>query len=283
MQLIRGKPIAEKLLQRVADRIQSRGVTPGLAVVLVGDDPASEIYVGLKEKAAQSVSVHFEKHVLPVDTTTAEAEALVRSLNSRADIHGIIVQLPLPDGIDADAVIATIRPDKDADGFHPETVSQFLSGAKPVPPVFPRAILALLESTGVPLGGKQAIIFANSRLFSQVMATALGRVGIQSATSLDLDPEETSLKLTNADVVISAKGDPHFLTGDQVRSGAIVIDGGITRVGELVMSDADPETFQDVEGYITPVPGGVGPVTVALLIARTTELALGEPIEGSIL
>ena len=283
MQLLLGKPIADRLLQRVAERITRRGVTPGLAVVLVGDDPASEIYVGLKEKAAQSVGVHFEKHVLPTGASTGEACALIQSLNQRADIHGIIVQLPLPDGIDTDAVIATIDPTKDADGFHPETVAQFLSGTSLVPPVFPRAILALLESAGVPLDGKRALVFVNSALFGRVMVTALGRFGIHTDTSINLNPEAITSKLESSDIVITAKGDPHFLTGSMVRPGTIIIDGGITRVGERVMSDANPETFLETSGWITPVPGGVGPVTVALLITRTAELALGEEIGESIL
>lgn len=283
MRALLGKPIADQLLRDTAARIQSRAVTPGLAVILVGNDPASEIYVGLKEKAAQSVGVHFEKHALPITTTTAEVCTLVQALNARADIHGIIVQLPLPEGIDTDAVIATLEPAKDADGFHPETVAAFLAGTTTVPPVFPRAILALLENTGVALQGKRAIVFANSALFSRVMVTALGHLGIQVDVSLDMTHEELPAKLAVADIVISAKGDPHFLTGDKIRPGAIVIDGGITRVGEQVMSDANPETFQEMEGFITPVPGGVGPVTVALLIARVTELALGSENGESIL
>ncbi|MFZ1654940.1 MAG: bifunctional 5,10-methylenetetrahydrofolate dehydrogenase/5,10-methenyltetrahydrofolate cyclohydrolase [Candidatus Moraniibacteriota bacterium] len=283
MQLIHGKPIAERLLQTVAERIRSRGVTPGLAALLVGDDPASEIYVGLKARAAESVGMYFEKQVLPATATTAEVQAVVRSLNGRPDIHGIIVQLPLPDSIDADAVIATIDPSKDADGFHPETVNRFLAGLSSVPPAFPRALLMLLESPGVSLQGKHAHIFANSALFARVMKTALGRLGVQSEDTLDRMTRESVAQLKSADIVITATGNPHFLTGDMVRDGAIILDGGITRVGTEVVGDADPESFASAEGYLTPVPGGVGPVTVALLIAHTAELGLGEDLEGSIL
>lgn len=283
MQPILGKPIAERLLDQVRGRIRSSGTVPGLAVILVGSNQASEIYVGLKERAAQSVGMRFEKHILPATTAAESIFELVRSLNARTDIHGIIVQLPLPAGMDTDQVIATIDPAKDADGFHPETVSRFLNDPASVPPVFPRAILALLESTRIPFNGKRALILANSSLFSRVMSTALSRHGIQSDSIIDFGSEALKSKLQAADIVVSAKGDPHFLRGDMVRPGVVVIDGGITRVGEEVKSDAEPRTFEGVDGYITPVPGGVGPVTVALLIARVAELATGERIEGSIL
>lgn len=275
MQLISGKPIAEQILASARALISQHQLIPGLAVVLVGHDPASEIYVGLKEKAAQSVGVRFEKYNLPVTTETAAVCKLLQTLNARPDVHGIIVQLPLPPTIDADTVIATIRPEKDADGFHPDTVKYFLSGAVDVPPVFPRAILALLESTGVPLAHKRAFIFANSKLFAQVMTTALARLVIHAEDSVTGQAKEMLSLVQQADIIISAKGDPHFLVGSMVRPGAIIIDGGITRVGETVKSDADTESFKGIPGYITPVPGGVGPVTVALLMLRVTELARG--------
>lgn len=250
---------------------------------MVGDDPASEIYVGLKERAAESVGVAFEKHALPETSRTEDVQNVVRILNERSDIHGIIVQLPLPSGIDTDAVIAAIRPEKDADGFHPETVARFLSGASSVPPVFPRAILALIQSTGIPLNGKRAIVFANSALFARVIAATLGRVGIETEDSLALGADAALVRTREVDIVVTATGKPHFLRGRMVRSGAIVIDGGITRVGERVMSDADPESFAGTGCFLTPVPGGVGPVTVAFLMSRVAELALGGENGESIL
>ncbi len=283
MQLVSGKPIAEKALQRARTIIQERGVHPGLAVIMVGSDPASEIYVGLKERAAESVGVAFEKHTLPETSQTEDIQELVRALNERADIHGIIVQLPLPVGIDTDAIIATIRPEKDADGFHPETVARFLSGKSSIPPVFPRAILALIESTGVSLAEKRAIVFANSILFASVITATLGRAGIRVEDSLTLGLETAKERLPEFDIVVTATGSPHFLRGDMVRPGAIIVDGGITRVGEKVMSDADPVSFTETDCLLTPVPGGVGPVTVAFLISRTTELALGGENGESIL
>ncbi|MFA9262149.1 MAG: tetrahydrofolate dehydrogenase/cyclohydrolase catalytic domain-containing protein [Undibacterium sp.] len=283
MQLLSGKPIADKVLDRAALLIQTEKVTPGLAVVMVGADPASEIYVGLKEKAAERIGVHFEKHVLPRETATETVRSLIRELNTRPEIHGIIVQLPLPEAIDTDAVIAAIDPKKDADGFHPETVRSFLSGESKTPPVFPRAILALLQSTKLPLPGKSAIVFANSELFANVMKEALQSIGIAADSSIDWGDREAISRLREYDIVISAKGAPNFLKGDMVRSGVVIIDGGITRVGEKVESDADRSTFGSMDGFITPVPGGIGPVTVALLINRVAELATGKEGTGSIL
>lgn len=283
MQLLFGKPIAERALERARSIVEKRGVRPGLAVVMVGSDPASEIYVGLKERAAERVGVLFEKHVLPETSDTESVRELIRTLNGRDDIHGIIVQLPLPSGIDTDAVIATILPEKDADGFHPETVARFLSGETAVPPVFPRAILALIESAGVPLDGKRAFIFANSALFAGVISMTLQRSGIQSEDSVSLESAAVSDRARTADILVTATGRPHFLRGDMVRPGAIIIDGGITRVGEKVMSDADPTTFAETECFLTPVPGGVGPVTVAFLVSRVVELALGGENGESIL
>ncbi len=283
MLLISGKPIAEKALARTRMIIQERTLRPGLAVVMVGKDPASEIYVGLKERAAESVGVVFEKHILSETSRTEDVQEIVRALNERVDVHGIIVQLPLPSGLDTDAIIATIRPEKDADGFHPETVARFLSGQSSVPPVFPRAILALIESTGVPLDGKRAIVFANSVLFARVMTMTLGRVGIETEDSVALGFDAALGRVSESDIIVTATGKPHFLHGNMVRPGAIVIDGGITRVGELVMSDADRKSFTDTDCFLTPVPGGVGPVTVALLVSRVVELALGGENGESIL
>lgn len=274
MHLLFGKPIADQLLRDVANRISSQHVVPGLAAILVGGDPASLIYVGLKARAADLVGVHFEQHTLPATATTAEVQKRVRDLNARPDIHGIIVQLPLPETIDTDAVIATLDPAKDADGFHPETVAHFLSGAVVVPPVFPRALITLLESTGVSLAGKRACIFANSSLFTRVMVAALTPLSITAEDCMLLTTKEIETRLGVSDIVITAKGNPHFLSGSMVSPGTIVIDGGITRVGTSIFGDAEPESFKTVSGYLTPVPGGVGPVTVAELINRVTELAI---------
>lgn len=280
MHLIYGKPIADRVLREAKEMVEKEGMQPGLAVVMIGLDPASEIYVGLKEKAAEMVGVHFEKHILPETVETREVQALIQELNLRSDIHGIIVQLPLPLSLDTDAIIATIDPRKDADGFHPDTVTQFLTGTTTVPPVFPRAILALIQSTGLSLIGKKGITFANSKLFAEVIEKMMAPLGIGFENSVVLGEKQALERLPEFDIVISAKGNPNFLKGNMVKPGAVIIDGGITRVDGVVVSDADRPTFEGIEGCITPVPGGVGPLTVAFLMSRVVELALAKNTES---
>lgn len=280
MHLIYGKPIAERVICEAKEMVEKAGIRPGLAVVMIGLDPASEIYVGLKEKAAEEIGIHFEKHILPEAIETKDVQALIQELNLRSDIHGIIVQLPLPPSLDTDAIIATIDPKKDADGFHPETVDQFLAGAVNVPPVFPRAILALLQSTPASLSGKRGIVFANSMLFARVVEKMIAPFGVTIENSVTLGEEQALNQLSSFDIVISAKGNPNFLKGSMVKPGAIVIDGGITRVEGVVVSDADRPTFEKIDGFITPVPGGVGPLTVAFLMSRVIELALAKNTES---
>ena len=283
MHLLSGKLIADAVLQKAAQMIRTNLLSPGLAVVLIGSDPASEIYVGLKEKAAVRIGIRFEKHTLSAAASELEVRAIIEALNGRSDIHGIIVQLPLPENFDTEEIIRAIAPTKDADGFHPETVERFLMGREIIPPVFPRAIHALLQSTGVSLQGKRAIVFANSELFANVMSKVLASNGIIAENSLRLGEAEAIKRLTEFEIIISAKGTPNFFKGDMVRPGAILIDGGIVREGEKVFSDADQSTFTSIDGFITPVPGGVGPVTVAFLLSRVVELALTERREESIL
>lgn len=283
MQLILGNPIAKNILESVGRRLRLAKADPGLAVIMIGDDPASKIYVGLKEKAAHVVGMRFEKYLLPVESPMKAVLQLINELNERSDIHGIIVQLPLPVTLDPDTVISAVRKDKDADGFHPDTIAKYVSTGTGAPPVFPRAILALLASTGLSLSGMRACIFANSALFARVVSTALGQIGVQADSSPTLDNRTFEERLSLADIIISARGEPGFLKRSMVGPGAIIIDGGITRVWERVVGDVDLESFGDFKGRIAPVPGGVGPVTVALLIARTAELALREDFDESIL
>jgi methylenetetrahydrofolate dehydrogenase (NADP+) / methenyltetrahydrofolate cyclohydrolase len=273
MELLLGKPVADAMLQSVAQRIRESGRIPGLAVVLIGVDPASEIYVSLKERAARSVGVHFERYTFPASASATEVKARIITLNARNDIHGIIVQLPLPPGFDADDIVAAIDPKKDADGFHPVTLRAFLTGNQSVPPVFPSAVLSLLAAAGNECRGKRAAILANSERFASVMEKALRDQGIEAQSYL---PSMTIAKATLQayDIIILARGVPRCFTPDMVRPGAIIIDGGITRVGDRVCGDAESGDFAALPGWITPVPGGVGPVTVASLISRVTDFAM---------
>jgi len=274
MKPLLGKPIASVLIGEGRHIVKEQQIVPGLAVILVGEDQASLIYVDLKERAAEGMGIYFEKQLLAGTSTTEAVLETILQLNQRADINGIIVQLPLPDQIDTDRVIAAIDPAKDADGFHPETIRRFLADEAAVAPVFPRAVRSLIESSGVELHGKRALIFANSELFSQVMEVTLERIGIvveSRLTPVDSIGEST---FKDFDIIVLARGEPHFLKISMVKPGAIIIDGGITRVGEVVMSDADPSGFDSLPGYLTPVPGGVGPVTVATLLRHVIELTL---------
>lgn len=274
MELLRGNLVAEKLDALTKARIEEGGIMPGLAVILVGEDKPSHIYVGLKEASAKRLGIRFEKHLFPQDVLEKEVRARISELNARPDIHGIIVQLPLPGSLEADRIIASIDPEKDTDGFHPMTLERFLAGDRSACPVFPRAIIELIRSSGEVLSGKRGLVLANSDLLGKVMVQALENEGIRGSYLLSFAPEgeirESSL---SADVVISACGRGHFISAGMLRDGAIVIDGGISYEGSKILGDIDHKSLQGKPGFVTPVPGGVGPVTVAALLARVAEAA----------
>lgn len=273
MALLYGKPVAENILDDAKRRIASSGIRPGLAAILIGDDPASRIYVGLKAKTAERIGMLFEEHDFPADAIEDDIIAAIGALNRRDDIHGIIVQLPLPEGFDADRIIAAIAPGKDADGFHQETLARLSAGDKDAYPVLPGAILVLLRATGRPLAGMRAVVIANSELLGRVMTQVLSLERMQTEFILTEHIVAESACLKNADIVVSACGMPGLITGGMLRFGAIVIDAGITRVGDAVVGDIEAESVGAVASFLTPVPGGVGPVTVAALLARVTAMA----------
>ncbi|OGI21798.1 MAG: hypothetical protein A2808_01800 [Candidatus Moranbacteria bacterium RIFCSPHIGHO2_01_FULL_55_24] len=275
MELLYGKPVAEKILAETKRRIGESGIRPGLAVILVGNDRPSHLYVGIKEREAMKAGILFEKKIFPEDVSEEVVISALQSLNSRKDIHGIIVQLPLPEGLDADRIIDTISPEKDTDGFHRETLKRFLSGEKEACPVFPRAIVELLHAAGEALPGKKGLVIANSKLLGEAIAEALRGEGVESRYLLSSEDEQTIRReLADADVVVSALGKGRSLTCDMLRQGAIVIDGGVGYENGKVVGDVDKESVSGKIGFLTPVPGGVGPVTVATLLARVTEAAL---------
>ncbi|MFZ2300076.1 MAG: bifunctional 5,10-methylenetetrahydrofolate dehydrogenase/5,10-methenyltetrahydrofolate cyclohydrolase [Candidatus Moraniibacteriota bacterium] len=274
MALLYGKPVADKMLAETQARIAAAGVTPGLAVILVGDDPASHIYVGLKEKAAGRIGMLFEKRCFPADTAEDDIIAAIGVLNRRGDIHGIIVQLPLPAWFDTDRIIAAIAPDKDADGFHQETLARLSAGDKNAYPVLPLAVLALLRATRAPLAAMSATVIVNSALLGKVMTQVLRLEGMSAEFILPAHIVAEQTRLKNAAIVVSACGIPDLLQGSMLRHGAVVIDAGIVRVGGMVVGDADQESVGAIASFLTPVPGGVGPVTVATLLARVTAAAL---------
>jgi len=279
-QRIDGKTLAEQVLAACRTEVQALalggpgpGRQPGLAVILVGDNPASRAYIRNKVKACASVGVHSEVHELPADASEAQVLDQVRRLNADPAIHGILVQLPLPAGLDEAAILAEVSVTKDVDGFHTLNRGQLFSGHPRFPPCTPAGMMRMLESIGVPLIGKHAVVVGRSNTVGKPMALLLlGRdatVTICTSKTVDL-----ASHTRRADVLVVAVGRPGMVTGDMVKAGAIVLDVGINRTADgRLVGDVDFESVQAVAGYITPVPGGVGPMTVAMLVVNTIAAA----------
>jgi len=269
-QIIDGKKIAAEIRAEIKKEITESGITPGLAVILVGADPASHLYVGLKEKAAAEVGIHFEKFLFFAAEPKEKIIAKIHELNARPDIHGILVQLPLPSGYDESEIVAAIDPQKDADGFHPKNIKKLLAGeSKIVPPVI-TGILELIESTGAEMSNKKITILANS----EILAKPLEKILESNEVNVALRPENPATYTKDADIVITALGRPKIITGEMIKPGAILIDVGTTRTEDgTTVGDVDFESTAPQAGWITPVPGGVGPMTVAMLLRNVLDLA----------
>lgn len=275
MALLYGKPVADKILTETKGRIETALVVPGLAVILIGEDVPSHLYVGLKEKAAQAIGIHFEKHFFSGEASPRVIFERIAELNARDYIHGIIVQLPLPLGLPTDEIIAHIDPAKDTDGFHPETLTRFLSGQYDACPVFPRAVVELLHETKQAFHGEKGLVLANSALLGKVMVQALALEGLAGEYVLSSEKKEIIVEKTKqARVVVTACGVANFITGEMLSPDAIVIDGGIAHIGNTVVGDVQRKSVENKIAFLSPVPGGVGPVTVASLLARVTDAAL---------
>lgn len=268
MNLLHGKPVADEILEHLKDAILSYDEKPGLAVVLVGDDEASKIYVSLKEKAAKQIGIEFFKYLIPESASEDEILKLIDFLNADEEIHGIIVQLPIAKKFNTEKIISQIDPKKDVDGFHPDNARKFLDGDASLWPVFPLAIVSLIDQSKQNLENKNGIVIANSKEFGEMMTQALDQKGIRAEYVLSVDISGNLGKIKDADVVVSAVGSPGLLKGEMFKDGAIVIDGGIEKVGERVMGDVDFASTEAKEGFLTPVPGGVGPVTIACLLGN---------------
>ncbi|MCI9115598.1 MAG: bifunctional methylenetetrahydrofolate dehydrogenase/methenyltetrahydrofolate cyclohydrolase FolD [Acutalibacter sp.] len=274
--LIDGKAVSAKVKAQVAqetEELKAKGVCPGLAVVIVGDDPASRIYVNNKKKACAAAGIYSEEHALPGDTTQEELLDLIDALNKRKEIHGILVQSPLPEGLDEAAVVEKIDPEKDVDAFHAYNVGKIMQGKYTFLPCTPAGVIELIKSTGVDICGKQCVVIGRSDIVGKPMAMLLlhenGTVTVCHSRTKNLGEICKS-----ADILVSAVGKAHFVTGDMVKPGAVVIDVGMNRdengklCGDVEFSEAEP-----VAGYITPVPGGVGPMTIAMLLKNTLTAA----------
>jgi len=272
--IIDGKAISAEIRQDLVKKVNEikaqKGVTPGLAVVLVGDNPASQTYVRNKHKSCQEIGVYSEVHKLPGDTGQAEVLSLVEKLNQDPKIHGILVQLPLPDHIDEQAVIHAIRPEKDVDGFHPVNVGNLVIGDKAFIPCTPHGIIELIERSGFEIKGKHAVVVGRSNIVGKPVALLLlqrhATVTICHSRTRDL-PAVTR----QADILVAAVGRPEMITGDMIKEGAVVIDVGINRVGDKLVGDVHFESAREKAAAITPVPGGVGPMTITMLLKNTVE------------
>lgn len=275
-QIIDGKKISAEVraeLKAEVVRLKEKGVTPGLAVVLVGENPASQIYVRNKTKACEEVGIRSFQHTLPGTMKEAELLSLIRELNAAKDVHGILVQLPLPSHMDSEAVLDLISPSKDVDGFHPYNMGRLMIGNALLQPCTPYGIMRLLDSTGIDASGKNAVIVGRSNIVGKPMAMMLlkrnATVTICHSKTKDL-PE----KVREADILVAAIGRDRFVKGDWIKDGAVVIDVGMNRASDgKLTGDVDFDAASMKASFITPVPGGVGPMTIAMLLKNTVAAA----------
>lgn len=280
--LIDGKKISTEIkdeLKVTVEKLKKQGVETCLAVIQVGDDPASSIYVRNKKRACAYVGIESLSYELPEETTEDQLVKLVKELNENDNVHGILVQLPLPKHINADTIIRTISPDKDVDGFHPESVGRLCIGEPGFVSCTPAGIIQLLKRSGIEIEGKECVVVGRSNIVGKPMSILLlrenGTVTITHSRTKDLK-EVTG----RADILVVAIGKPKFITADYVKEGAVVIDVGMHRNEEnKLCGDVDFDDIKDKVSAITPVPGGVGPMTIAMLMYNCVEAAKGQEVE----
>ena len=273
--ILSGKTMSEELRAEIASRVsalKARGLTPGLAVILVGNDPASEIYVRNKGNGCAEVGMYSRTINMPEETTQEQLEAAIEELNNDAAIHGILVQLPLPKHLDEQAALAKILPEKDVDGFHLINAGHMLTGTPGVVACTPKGALYMIQSTGVNLSGKEAVVIGRSNIVGKPMAMLLLQQNC-TVTVCHSRTKNLAEHTRRADILVAAVGKAGFVTADMVKPGAIVIDVGINRVDGKVKGDVDFDAVKEVAGWITPVPGGVGKMTITMLLMNTVEAA----------
>jgi methylenetetrahydrofolate dehydrogenase (NADP+)/methenyltetrahydrofolate cyclohydrolase len=267
--IIDGKQIAKKLRSSIAKQVAKLDRKPGLAVILVGDDPASAVYVRNKDNACKEVGFYSEKINKPADITQAALLSEVERLNKDDKIDGILVQLPLPSHLDANQVIEAINPNKDVDGFHSENVGKLMQNKPYLRPCTPKGVMTMLATIGVDLVSKNCVVVGASNIVGRPMAMELLNARA-TVTICNSKTQDLSSKVKQADVVVVAIGRPKMIKGDWIKDGAIVIDVGISRLDDGSLSgDVDFDSVQDKAAWITPVPGGVGPMTIATLLENT--------------
>jgi len=274
--IIDGKEIAGELRNEIKERVRvlkEKNIIPGLSVILVGDDPASQVYVRNKEKACEELGIRSKTFRLPQETRQAEVIELIKKLNDDPEIHGILVQLPVPKQINPDAIIEAIYPAKDVDGLHPVNMGRLIRGQECLKPCTPHGCMVMIKRTGIDIKGKKAVVVGRSNIVGKPVSIMLlqenATVTVCHSKTVNLDKETRE-----ADILVVAVGRPEFIKGDMVKPGAVVIDVGINRLdnGKLV-GDVDFESVSKIAGWITPVPGGVGPMTITMLMHNTVEAA----------
>ena len=270
--ILSGKEVSARIkmeLKEEADKLKAQGIMPGLAVIIVGDDPASRVYVNNKKKACEELGILSEEYALSADTKEEELLALIDRLNVDDKISGILVQLPLPKGLDEEKVINRINPKKDVDAFHPANVGKIMIGNYDFVPCTPAGVMELLAESGIEICGKECVIVGRSNIVGKPMSMLLlhkhGTVTVCHSRTRDL--KEVTKR---ADILVVAVGIPEFITGDMIKEGAVVIDVGINRLeNKKLVGDVEFESAEKVASAITPVPGGVGPMTIAMLMQNT--------------
>jgi methylenetetrahydrofolate dehydrogenase (NADP+) / methenyltetrahydrofolate cyclohydrolase len=277
--LLDGKAIAAQIRSEAAERVRAlaeHGVVPGLAAVLVGDDQASRIYVGAKHKACADVGIRSEQVDLPAYVTEHEVLATIRRLNRDPDIHGIIVQVPLPSHVHELAVQRTIAPEKDVDGLHPWNVGMMVRGEATFPPATPYGIVELLLRSGVSLEGAEVVVVGYGELVGVPLSVMLSQDSIRGNATVTIchaKTQDLSVHTRRADILVAAAGVPQLISGDMIKPGGVVIDVGVHRTPDGLVGDVKFDEAAEVASAITPVPGGVGPMTVAMLMVNTVQAA----------
>jgi len=284
--IIDGKQIAADMraeLKAEVAKLKEQGIIPGLGVILVGDDPASQTYVTAKERSCQEMGIYSDDNRLPANTSQKDLISLVKRMNADAKIHGILVQLPLPKGLNETEVLTTIDPDKDVDGFHPTNVGRMVVGAKAFLPCTPHGVIQLLLRSGVKIEGANVVIVGRSNIVGKPLANMLiqkSATANATVTVCHTRTKDIAFHTRQADIVIAAVGKPKTITADMVKDGVVVIDVGVNRIkdatkksGYRLVGDVDFEAVKEKASLITPVPGGVGPMTITMLLYNTVESA----------
>jgi methylenetetrahydrofolate dehydrogenase (NADP+)/methenyltetrahydrofolate cyclohydrolase len=276
VELLDGKKLSSKIKENLkketAQFIEKKGVTPGLAVILVGDDPASHAYVSMKAKTCKEVGIYSVTHEMPSTVTEADILSTIQMINENPKIHGLLVQLPLPSHVDSTKILEAIAPAKDVDGFHPFNLGRLVAGLDGFVPCTPLGVMELLAEHNVDVKGKDCVVVGASNIVGKPMASLLLNAGatVDICHILTKDLKEHTKR---ADMIFVGVGKPNLITADMVKDGAVVVDIGINRVGDKLVGDVDFDEVSKKCSYITPVPGGVGPMTIAMLLSNTLKAA----------